>query len=207
MATCVRGRSSLGARAREVSLVALLLILFAALVVASVAGYRGLLDHVTISPRFGVVFFEFTDSVGFYPRPFPGEHPFTDPVTPGNPFDPANPAIASAPDERRPVTGSDVPLAHHLGESGPADDLTDADSGFSRQIITPRSKCSATVSERMGTWPGHPGAGLAINQVKAQAVAEGAVAGGQLGRGEQGREGGYEEYGQSFGAIRGLLVH
>ena len=35
----------------------------------------------------------------------------------------------------------------------------------------------------MGAWPGHPGAGLAINQVKAQAVAEGAAVGGGGGAG------------------------
>lgn len=48
--------------------------------------YDDLLDQYEVNTNAEVIFFNFEDLVGFYPRPFPGPEPY--PVY--NPFDPAN---------------------------------------------------------------------------------------------------------------------
>jgi len=54
--------------------------------------YAGLLSQYEIDTDHGAIFFNFSDTSGrFYPRPFPGEYPYTDPVNAVNPFDPDNP--------------------------------------------------------------------------------------------------------------------
>jgi len=55
--------------------------------------YNGLLSQYEIDTGHGAIFFNFNDNSGaFYPRPFPGEYPYTDPSNTVNPFDPDNPA-------------------------------------------------------------------------------------------------------------------
>jgi hypothetical protein len=49
--------------------------------------YNGLLQNYEIDTNLGVIFFNFEDTVGFYPRPFPGLNPY--PIE--NPFSPSNP--------------------------------------------------------------------------------------------------------------------
>ena len=52
--------------------------------------YDGLLSFYEVDTKRGVIFFIFTDTEGlFYPRPFPGEYPYTG-VNPTDPFDPDN---------------------------------------------------------------------------------------------------------------------
>jgi hypothetical protein len=54
--------------------------------------YADLERSVAVDAAAGVVLFEFTDSTGFHPRPFPGEKPFEPPLTAANnPYDTANP--------------------------------------------------------------------------------------------------------------------
>lgn len=53
--------------------------------------YRDLVGRYSVDPTDGVVSFEPRDAWGFYPRPFPGARPFTDPDAPVNPFAPDNP--------------------------------------------------------------------------------------------------------------------
>jgi hypothetical protein len=57
--------------------------------------YGGLLGNYTIDAARALIKFEFNDGTGrFYPRPFPGDQPFSPPYTPpdaDNPFDDTNP--------------------------------------------------------------------------------------------------------------------
>ncbi len=59
--------------------------------------YNDLLSNYNFNPDSKTIAFNFYDSVGFYPRPFPGEKPYDPtlaPYSPGdprNPFDPDNP--------------------------------------------------------------------------------------------------------------------
>jgi len=53
--------------------------------------YGELLERFRMDPEAGAILFGFEDPAGFYPRPFPGEFPFTHPATPDNPFAPDNP--------------------------------------------------------------------------------------------------------------------
>jgi len=54
--------------------------------------YNDLLSQYEIDTDHGAIFFNFNDNSGaFYPRPFPGEYPYTDPVHALNPFAPDNP--------------------------------------------------------------------------------------------------------------------
>lgn len=53
--------------------------------------YSSIIANSIIYYPHGVIFFCDEDAFGLNPRPFPGEFPFTWPVTPGNPFDPYNP--------------------------------------------------------------------------------------------------------------------
>ena len=58
--------------------------------------YEALLADLLVDPDAGVLFFSFEDEVGFYPRPFPGEYPYTHPTEGSNPFDPDNPVYGGA---------------------------------------------------------------------------------------------------------------
>jgi hypothetical protein len=63
--------------------------------------YSSLLPRFEIDTNVGVIFFNFEDSVGFYPRPFPGVSPFSPPYTPpdpANPFDSVNPIYGGVGD-------------------------------------------------------------------------------------------------------------
>jgi hypothetical protein len=59
--------------------------------------YESLLSRYRIDTERGVVLFNFEDTTGFYPRPFPGEEPYDPaaapypPLDPRNPFNPENP--------------------------------------------------------------------------------------------------------------------
>jgi hypothetical protein len=57
--------------------------------------YDDLLSQYEVDIERGAILFNFEDTVGFYPRPFPGIFPFTHPTTPDNPFDPDNPVYGS----------------------------------------------------------------------------------------------------------------
>jgi len=54
------------------------------------SNYAEILESAIVVPDEGLLAFFPEDAAGFYPRPFPGNRAFTDPVAPENPFDPAN---------------------------------------------------------------------------------------------------------------------
>jgi hypothetical protein len=58
------------------------------------SNYDSLLDQFEVDTSTGVLFFNFQDTVGFYPRPFPGPEPY--PAY--NPFDPLNPVYGGLGD-------------------------------------------------------------------------------------------------------------
>jgi hypothetical protein len=65
------------------------------------SSYDSLLPRNEIDTNLGVIFFNFEDSVGFYPRPFPGVDPFSPPYTPpdpDSPFDFTNPIYGGVGD-------------------------------------------------------------------------------------------------------------